>query len=127
VFLFTISVQQNLFLINAHCKTDVGELNICIHLFAVDEMYLASLINKGREVYANGTTDPTALPAETVLSMVTLNGAKSVLWDNEIGSLEVGKKVGQFSQISYPFLFASFSLYKFSPLLKFYYFFFDKC
>uniref|UniRef100_A0A2N9GPH5 Amidohydrolase-related domain-containing protein n=1 Tax=Fagus sylvatica TaxID=28930 RepID=A0A2N9GPH5_FAGSY len=58
----------------------------------VDEMYLASLINKGREVYANGTTDPTALPAETVLSMVTLNGAKSVLWDNEIGSLEVGKK-----------------------------------
>jgi cytosine/adenosine deaminase-related metal-dependent hydrolase len=93
----------------------------------VDEMYLASLINKGREVYANGTTDPTALPAETVLSMVTLNGAKSVLWDNEIGSLEVGKKVGQFSQISYPFLFASFSLYKFSPLLKFYYFFFDKC
>lgn len=58
----------------------------------VDEMYLASLINKGREVYANGTTDPTALPAETVLRMVTINGAKTVLWDNEIGSLEVGKK-----------------------------------
>ncbi|XP_062156451.1 uncharacterized protein LOC133864191 isoform X2 [Alnus glutinosa] len=58
----------------------------------VDEMYVASLINKGREVYAKGTTDPTALPAETVLKMVTLNGAKSVLWDNEIGSLEVGKK-----------------------------------
>ncbi|KAL6284115.1 hypothetical protein ACE6H2_015044 [Prunus campanulata] len=33
----------------------------------VDEMYLASLINKGREVHTNGTTDPTALPAETVL------------------------------------------------------------
>lgn len=58
----------------------------------VDEMYLASLINKGREVYAKGTTDPTALPAETVLRMVTINGAKSVLWDDEIGSLEVGKK-----------------------------------
>lgn len=58
----------------------------------VDEMYLASLINKGREVYANGTTDPTALPAETVLRTVTINGAKSVLWDDEIGSLEVGKK-----------------------------------
>lgn len=56
-------------------------------------MYLASLINKGREVYANGTTDPTALPAETVLKMATINGAKSLLWDNEIGSLEVGKKV----------------------------------
>ncbi|XP_027367325.1 uncharacterized protein LOC113873419 [Abrus precatorius] len=58
----------------------------------VDEMYLASLINKGREVHANGTTDPTALPAETILRMVTVNGAKSVLWDDEIGSLEVGKK-----------------------------------
>ncbi|KAM7258694.1 hypothetical protein ACFE04_014435 [Oxalis oulophora] len=58
----------------------------------VDEMYLASLINKGREVFTKGTTDPTALPAETVLKMATINGAKTVLWDNEIGSLEVGKK-----------------------------------
>lgn len=58
----------------------------------VDEMYLASLINKGREVYSKGTTDPTALPAETILKMATVNGAKAVLWENEIGSLEVGKK-----------------------------------
>lgn len=56
-------------------------------------MYLASLINKGREVYLKGTTDPTALPAETILEMATINGAKSVLWDDEIGSLEIGKKV----------------------------------
>ncbi|XP_057949659.1 uncharacterized protein LOC131144804 isoform X2 [Malania oleifera] len=54
----------------------------------VDEMYLASLINKGREVYASGTTDPTALPANTILQMATIYGAKSVLWENEIGSLE---------------------------------------
>ncbi|KAF5777028.1 putative metal-dependent hydrolase [Helianthus annuus] len=59
----------------------------------VDEMYLASLINKGREVYTKDTTDPTALPAESVLKMATVNGAKAVLWENEIGSLEVGKKV----------------------------------
>uniref|UniRef100_A0A0E0MM94 Uncharacterized protein n=1 Tax=Oryza punctata TaxID=4537 RepID=A0A0E0MM94_ORYPU len=58
----------------------------------VDEMYLACLINKGREAYITGTTNPTALPAETVLKMATINGAKAVLWDNEIGSLEVGKK-----------------------------------
>ncbi|XP_023526795.1 uncharacterized protein LOC111790187 isoform X1 [Cucurbita pepo subsp. pepo] len=58
----------------------------------VDEMYLASLINKGREVFVNGTTNPSVLPAEVVLQMVTINGAKSVLWENEIGSLEVGKK-----------------------------------
>ncbi|KAJ0988784.1 hypothetical protein J5N97_007140 [Dioscorea zingiberensis] len=58
----------------------------------VDEMYLASLINKGREAFISGTTNPTAVPAETVLKMATINGARSVLWDNEIGSLEVGKK-----------------------------------
>ncbi|XP_073035885.1 uncharacterized protein [Primulina eburnea] len=58
----------------------------------VDEMYLASLINKGREVFTEGTTNATVLPAETILEMATINGAKSVLWDNEIGSLEVGKK-----------------------------------
>ncbi|OAY67008.1 uncharacterized protein LOC109723499 [Ananas comosus] len=58
----------------------------------VDEMYLASLINKGRESYITGTTNPTAIPAETVLKMATINGAETVLWDNEIGSLEVGKK-----------------------------------
>uniref|UniRef100_A0A2P2J0J2 Uncharacterized protein C1F8.04c-like isoform X2 n=1 Tax=Rhizophora mucronata TaxID=61149 RepID=A0A2P2J0J2_RHIMU len=59
----------------------------------VDEMYLASLINKGREAYAIGTTDPTALPAETVLRMATINAAKTMLWDGEIGSLEIEKKV----------------------------------
>ncbi|KAH9618590.1 hypothetical protein KSS87_019831 [Heliosperma pusillum] len=58
----------------------------------VDEMYLASLINKGCQAFATGTTDPTALPAELVLRMATIDGAKTVLWDNEIGSLEVGKK-----------------------------------
>lgn len=62
-------------------------------------MYLASLINKGREAFANGTTDPTSLPAETVLKMATINGAKTVLWDDEIGSIEIGKKVRLFGQM----------------------------
>lgn len=66
----------------------------------VDEMYLASLINKGRQVFDKGATDPAALPAETILEMATINGAKSVLWEKEIGSIEVGKKVCQLLQIS---------------------------
>lgn len=64
-------------------------------------MYLASLINKGREVFTRGTTDPTALPAETILKMATINGAKTVLWEDELGSLEVGKKVSTTSLICY--------------------------
>lgn len=52
----------------------------------VDEMYLTALIHKGR------TLNPKEIPAETILEMATINGAKSLLQENEIGSLEPGKK-----------------------------------
>jgi 5-methylthioadenosine/S-adenosylhomocysteine deaminase len=52
----------------------------------IDEMWLTSLIHKGRLL------DPTVMPAETILRMVTSEGARAVLWDDEIGSLEAGKK-----------------------------------
>lgn len=67
-------------------------------------MYLASLINKGRVAYTKGTTDPTALPAEIILRMATIDGAKSVLWDNEIGSLQVHKKVEFWMQMIVTFI-----------------------
>ncbi|WP_432204976.1 amidohydrolase [Cetobacterium somerae] len=50
------------------------------------EMYLTSLIHKGR------TLNPKVVPAEQVLEMATINGAKCALLEKEIGSLEVGKK-----------------------------------
>ncbi|MGL5328153.1 MAG: amidohydrolase [Peptostreptococcaceae bacterium] len=50
------------------------------------EMYLTSLIHKGR------TLNPTVVNAEKVLEMATINGAKCALLDKEIGSLEIGKK-----------------------------------
>lgn len=50
------------------------------------EMRTAAIIHKGR------TFDPTVLPAETVLEMATINGAKALGLEQEIGSLEVGKK-----------------------------------
>lgn len=52
----------------------------------IDEMWLTSLIHKGRLL------DPTAMPAETILTMVTNYGARALLWDSTIGSLETGKK-----------------------------------
>ncbi len=36
--------------------------------------------------------DPEVVPAETVIEMATINGAKALGWENEIGSLEEGKK-----------------------------------
>lgn len=52
----------------------------------IDDMWLASLLNKGRSL------NPEVMPAETMLDMVTRNAAKCVLWDDEIGSLELGKQ-----------------------------------
>jgi 5-methylthioadenosine/S-adenosylhomocysteine deaminase len=36
--------------------------------------------------------NPTVMPAEKVLEMATIEGAKTLSWENEIGSIEVGKK-----------------------------------
>ncbi len=52
----------------------------------VKNMYLAA--NGHRET----RMDPSVMTIETVIEMATLNGAKSALWEDEIGSLEKGKK-----------------------------------
>ncbi|MBI9047651.1 MAG: amidohydrolase, partial [Anaerolineaceae bacterium] len=51
----------------------------------IDDLWLASLIHKAR------TLDPTTLPAELMLPMVTSNAAKALMWE-DIGSLEEGNK-----------------------------------
>jgi 5-methylthioadenosine/S-adenosylhomocysteine deaminase len=56
------------------------------HMTLIDEMWLASMIHKGRLL------DPTTMPAQTILAMATCEGARAMLWEDEIGSLEVGKK-----------------------------------
>lgn len=50
------------------------------------DMYLTAMIHKGR------TLDATCVPAEQILEMATINGAKCALLDRQVGSLEVGKK-----------------------------------
>lgn len=52
----------------------------------IREMKTASLLQKVR------TMDPLALSAETVLEMATLNGAKALSLQDQIGALETGKK-----------------------------------
>jgi cytosine/adenosine deaminase-related metal-dependent hydrolase len=52
----------------------------------IREMKLAALIHKAV------TLDPLIMPAETVLEMATISGARALGLEHEIGSLEVGKK-----------------------------------
>lgn len=52
----------------------------------IDEMWLTSLIHKGRRL------DPTVVKAQEILKMVTSNAAKCCLCEDDLGSLETGKK-----------------------------------
>jgi cytosine/adenosine deaminase-related metal-dependent hydrolase len=52
----------------------------------MQEMKLAAIIHKAKSY------DPTLVPAETVLEMATINGAKALGLEDHIGSLKVGKK-----------------------------------
>ena len=52
----------------------------------IREMKLAAVIHKARLL------DPLTMPAGTVLEMATINGARAMGLEEEVGSIEVGKK-----------------------------------
>ena len=51
-----------------------------------ETMKATALLHKGVN------KNPTLTPAKQVLAMATIEGAKALSWENEIGSIEVGKK-----------------------------------
>jgi len=69
--------------VNVALGCDGGPSNNCYDM--VREMKLAALAHKGRLL------DPRVLPAETVLEMATLNGARATLWGDMLGSIQAGK------------------------------------
>lgn len=70
--------------VNIGLGTDGAPCNNTCDL--LQEMKLAAIIHKSISY------DPTAVPAEAVLEMATINGAKALGLEDSIGSLEVGKK-----------------------------------
>ncbi len=70
--------------VNVTLGCDGGPSNNSYDL--IREMKLAAVIHKGR------TLDPVVVPAETVLEMATIHGARALGLAHEIGSLEAGKK-----------------------------------
>jgi len=63
--------------------TDSACSNNSSDMFEV--MKIAALLHKGVN------QNPTLVPAEQILRMATIEGAKALLWDHEIGSIEAGK------------------------------------
>jgi cytosine/adenosine deaminase-related metal-dependent hydrolase len=70
--------------VNVSLGCDGGPSNNCYDM--IREMKLASILQKAR------TLDPLVMDAETALEMATINGARALGLQNEIGSIEVGKK-----------------------------------
>jgi len=70
--------------INVCLGCDGGPSNNAYDMFR--EMFLAAVIHKAR------TLNPLTMPAETVIEMATINGAKALGLEKEIGSIEPGKK-----------------------------------
>ncbi|NLJ77978.1 MAG: amidohydrolase [Tissierellia bacterium] len=70
--------------INVALGTDGASSNNSLNMFR--EIYLAATVNKAVNM------DAVSIPAYTAIEMATINGAKALLWDEEIGSIEVGKK-----------------------------------
>ena len=70
--------------INVALGTDGSSSNNNLNMF--EEIHLAAIVNKAVNM------DAISVPAITALKMATINGAKALLWDKEIGSIEVGKK-----------------------------------
>jgi cytosine/adenosine deaminase-related metal-dependent hydrolase len=70
--------------VNVALGTDGGPSNNAYDM--VRDMRWASYIHKAR------TLNPLTMPAETVLEMATINGAKALGLEREIGSLEAGKQ-----------------------------------
>lgn len=70
--------------LNVGIGTDGCSSNNTLNMFK--EMTICSFVQKVNAM------DPTVLPAEEILRLATIGGAKVLRWDDEIGTLEVGKK-----------------------------------
>ncbi|MFX0068204.1 MAG: amidohydrolase [Promethearchaeota archaeon] len=75
-------------LLDANITVGLGTDSACSNntLDMFETLKMAALLHKGV------SSNPTVIPAKTALRMATIEGAKTLLWDNEIGSLEIGKK-----------------------------------
>ena len=70
--------------INVSLGTDGPASNNNLNMF--EEMNLTALVNKAAD------HSPTSVPAYTALKMATINGAKALGLESEIGSIKLGKK-----------------------------------
>jgi len=52
----------------------------------------ARLMSLVAGLFKDARMDPAMIPAETALEMATLQGARAVLWDDVLGSVEIGKR-----------------------------------
>lgn len=88
-----------------HCKglsrygkfPEMKDAGICVSLGAdsangSDHVNMLRLMHIVAQIYKDSHMDYSVFPAETVLEMATLDGAEALLLEDQIGSIEEGKK-----------------------------------
>ncbi|MEM3731440.1 MAG: amidohydrolase [Candidatus Bathyarchaeia archaeon] len=75
-------------LLDAEITVSLGTDSPCSNNTAdiFDVMKVTAILHKGL------SNNPAIIPAEKVIEMATIDGAKALSWDNEIGSIEIGKR-----------------------------------
>jgi len=88
-----LCVNANLYIENKTPPIEMLMKHNCPLVLGTDSYSSNWQLSIAKEIQAIGNNFP-SLPLETILQWATINGARALQWDNELGSFEKGKKPG---------------------------------
>lgn len=91
--IYCLCINANLYIENKVPPIDIFMKNDCRIVLGTDSYSSNWQLNILSEIHAIQKYFPD-IPLETILKWATLNGAKALQWDNDLGSFEKGKKPG---------------------------------
>ncbi len=91
--IWCLCVNANLYIENKVPPIEMLMNNFCPIVLGTDSYSSNWQLNITKEMQAIHTNFP-SIPLETILQWATINGAKALKWDDELGSFEKGKKPG---------------------------------
>lgn len=91
--IWCLCINANLYIENKTPPIEMFIKNNCPLVLGTDSYSSNWQLSIAKEIQAIKNNFP-SLSLETILQMATINGAKALKWDNELGSFEKGKRPG---------------------------------